>query len=203
MKLHNPKTKKFSQLERIMAVWIGCKRCSLHLHRRNQVFFRGNEHAKILLIGEGPGVDEDEQGYPFVGRAGKVLDKALKAANLEKDVGITNMVICRPPENRVPTNVEMTCCAERLMMVVETIHPAVLVLLGGTAAHRLCGIKQVCNWRGKELLIEMTCSAISNISRYKGLVTWHPSFYLHSGYNPVVFNQMVLDLKHAVKMSRG
>ena len=98
------------------------------------VFARGNPEAPVMVIGEGPGADEDAQGAPFVGRAGKLLDKMLAAANLEGRVFITNTVFWRPPGNRTPTPEEQAACLPFLERAIELVHPKLLLLAGGASA---------------------------------------------------------------------
>ncbi|NLX84490.1 MAG: uracil-DNA glycosylase [Synergistaceae bacterium] len=112
---------------------LSCKGCSLSATRANVVFGDGNEHSKLLFIGEGPGADEDAQGLPFVGRAGKLLTQILTAGGIDrKDVYLTNIVKCRPSDNRVPTPEEMIMCDQHLQTQIMLIDPALIVLLGNT-----------------------------------------------------------------------
>lgn len=112
-----------------------CKACPLAKTRSNLVFGEGNEKANILFIGEGPGYYEDKTGRPFVGKAGQLFDKILQAINLDrKDVYITNIVKCRPPNNRDPLEKESKICIEYLRWQVKIINPSILVCLGRIAA---------------------------------------------------------------------
>ncbi|MDD3840232.1 MAG: uracil-DNA glycosylase [Clostridia bacterium] len=113
----------------------GCSRCRLCKGRNSIVFGEGNEDADIMLIGEGPGRDEDIQGKPFVGKAGQLLTKILNAIDLDRgDVYIANIVKCRPPYNRVPTPDEAQACIPILRYQTAVIHPKIIVCLGSTAA---------------------------------------------------------------------
>lgn len=119
--------------ENAKAAALSCKGCSLAATRNNVVFGDGNERSRLLFIGEGPGADEDEQGLPFVGRAGQLLTQILTAGGIDrKDVFITNIVKCRPPENRVPTPEEMIVCDHHLQTQIMLIDPAMIILLGNT-----------------------------------------------------------------------
>ncbi len=110
-----------------------CTACPLVAARSKVVFGDGNHKSKLLFIGEGPGADEDAQGLPFVGRAGQLLTQILTAAGIDrKDVYITNIVKCRPPENRVPAPEEMLCCDAHLQTQIMIMNPALIVLLGNT-----------------------------------------------------------------------
>jgi len=112
-----------------------CPRCDLSFTRTNVVVGSGPIHADIMLIGEAPGRNEDKQGMPFVGAAGRVLNSALKGAGISRDVVyITNIVKCRPPENRVPLKNEIDACSVYLMKQLETVAPKLVILLGKTSA---------------------------------------------------------------------
>lgn len=111
-----------------------CKRCELHKGRKTVVFGRGNIESKLMFIGEGPGEQEDTQGMPFVGPAGKLFDVLLKALQISReDYYITNIVKCRPPGNRVPTEEEVTMCLGYLRNQVSLMKPQIIVCLGATA----------------------------------------------------------------------
>ena len=116
-----------------------CTACRLCEGRHNVVFGVGPDHARVMLIGEGPGQNEDERGEPFVGRAGQLLDKMLDAVGLsrEKNVFIANMVKCRPPQNRDPQPDEMEACLPFLREQVRLIRPRIIVCVGRIAAQRL------------------------------------------------------------------
>lgn len=111
-----------------------CKRCELRSQCKQVVFGEGNLDASLMLIGEGPGGDEDAQGRPFVGKAGQLLDRILQAAEiLREDVYISNVVKCRPPQNRKPTIAEMKGCLRILSGELLIVRPKLIVLLGSTA----------------------------------------------------------------------
>ncbi len=116
-----------------------CQKCRLCEQRKNVVFGVGPYNARVMFIGEGPGQNEDEQGKPFVGRGGMLLDKMLDAVDLsrEKNVFIANMVKCRPPQNRDPMPDEMEACLPYLREQVRLIRPKIIVCLGRIAAQRL------------------------------------------------------------------
>ncbi len=121
--------------ETLYATLQGCKGCGLSAGRTNIVIGDGNPKAKIMLIGEGPGRDEDLQGIPFVGAAGKLLDKMLAAIDLDRNnVYIANIVKCRPPQNRTPLEEEAEACIGHLRAQVALVRPAIIVCLGATAA---------------------------------------------------------------------
>ncbi len=118
--------------------------CALHFAgaASKAVFARGNPQAPIMVIGEGPGADEDAQGAPFVGRAGKLLDKMLAAAGLEGRVFITNTVFWRPPGNRTPTAEEQAACLPFLERAIELVHPKLLLLSGAASAKSMLKRKE-------------------------------------------------------------
>lgn len=112
-----------------------CNKCELFNSRNNVVFGRGNTNANVMLIGEGPGADEDTLGEPFVGRAGKLLDTLLCAIDIgQNEIYIANIVKCRPPQNRVPTIHEAQTCLAYLRNQVYLQNPSIIVCMGSTAA---------------------------------------------------------------------
>jgi len=169
-----------------------CKRCRLHEARHRIVFGSGDEHARLVFVGEGPGADEDMQGLPFVGRAGQLLTQMIEGtAKREgipierKDVYICNVVKCRPPENRTPEPDEMEICGQFLYRQLMTIQPKAICALGATAARALLGRKEgVTRMRG-------------NWYKWHDLplmVTYHPSYLLRA-YNQEAKREAWEDLK--------
>jgi len=161
-----------------------CTRCKLHKGRHKIVFGDGSAKAELVFIGEGPGADEDAQGLPFVGRAGKLLTQMIEAMGLQrKDVYICNVVKCRPPENRAPEPDEVETCSPYLLRQIEVIKPKVIVCLGAVAAKTLLqtnrGITQFrgqwLEWRGHKLM-----------------VTYHPAYLLR---NPHAKGEVWKDLQ--------
>jgi DNA polymerase len=147
-----------------------CTRCRLHKSRKNIVFGVGNVNADIMFVGEGPGADEDEQGEPFVGRAGQLLNNMISAMGIERrDVYIANIVKCRPPRNRTPEKDECDTCSPFLMRQIAVIQPKVIVALGAVAAKNLLAVNDsMANLRGRWY-------------DFKGarlVVTYHPAFLL-------------------------
>jgi len=112
-----------------------CTKCELSHTRQHVIFGEGNTNAEIFIIGEAPGSDEDLQGRPFVGKSGRLLDKILAACGFtrKEHVFISNIIKCRPPDNRVPTPHEATVCMPWLLQQIELVNPKILVLLGSTA----------------------------------------------------------------------
>lgn len=176
-------------LERIREDLGECTRCRLHKRRTNIVFGVGNPRAELVFVGEGPGHDEDVQGLPFVGRAGKLLTQMIEAMGLERDdVYICNVVKCRPPENRKPEGDEIATCSPYLFRQLEVIGPKAIVCLGGVAAQTLLGTRDP-------------------ISRYRGvwfdfrnaklLATYHPAYLLR---NPNAKGEVWKDLQKVMTM---
>jgi len=137
-------TIRFNTLEEVKDVCKNCFKCDLSKSRTQVVFSDGNPSAKLMLIGEGPGRNEDETGLPFVGRAGKLLDKVLLSQNItrEKEIYICNIVKCRPPENRVPAPSEMEACRVYLEAQIQLIRPKLILLAGATAVRGVLGTKE-------------------------------------------------------------
>jgi uracil-DNA glycosylase len=121
-----------------------CQRCELGQFRTHAVIGRGNPKAPIMIIGEGPGQSEDEQGLPFVGKSGQLLEKILESVHFssENDVYICNVVKCRPPGNRTPTPQESEACKPYLLEQIRIVSPKIILLTGATAVRGLTGNKQ-------------------------------------------------------------
>ena len=148
--------------------------CDLKKTANKLVFSDGNINSKILLIGEGPGAQEDRIGLPFVGPAGKLLDKMLKAINLDrKKVYITNVVNYRPPNNRKPTEEEIKRYLPFLKLHIEIINPKIVILLGGTALHAICDKEKIISKvRGKWFKKKI------GVCDPEIIVTFHPAFLI-------------------------
>ena len=156
-----------------------CKKCKLYTNRTNIVFGSGNENADIMLIGEGPGADEDKQGKPFVGKAGQLMDKAFEGINIDREkIYIANIVKCRPPLNRVPQEDEVEKCLDYLRNQVILINPKIIVLMGNTALKAILGQEYgITVARGKWI-------------EKKGILympTWHPAALLRDETKKIEF----------------
>jgi len=182
-------------LESIRADIGDCKRCRLCQQRNKIVFGVGNEQARLVFVGEGPGADEDAQGIPFVGRAGQLLTQMIENTASKEgiplqrgDVYICNVVKCRPPENRTPQPDEMEICGEFLFRQLSVIRPKAICALGSTAAKALLGTKEgVTRLRG-------------NWHKWRDIpvmVTYHPSYLLRP-YNQNAKREAWEDLKKAL-----
>lgn len=149
----------------------GCTLCGLHTSRTQTVFSRGNPSAEVMIVGEGPGAEEDAQGEPFVGPAGQLLDRMIGAMGYGRDdVYIANVVKCRPPDNRTPQAEETQACMPYLHKQIEIVSPRVILAMGNTAVRGLLGASEgIMRLRGKWKL-------------YKGRIpvmpTYHPAYLL-------------------------
>lgn len=179
-------------LENIRADIGDCRRCRLCEGRQTIVFGSGNEHAKLVFVGEGPGAEEDEQGLPFVGRAGQLLTQMVDNTAAREgipvrrsDVYICNVVKCRPPDNRTPLPDEMEICSEFLFRQIRALQPKAICALGSTAMKALLNVKEgITKSRGKW-------------HKWHGIpvmVTYHPSYLLRQ-YNQTAKREAWEDLK--------
>ena len=140
------------EFESLKKVCLDCKQCALSKTRTNVVFGRGNPNTKIFIIGEGPGHNEDMEGLAFVGRAGKILDAAFQSVGIDtnRDCYISNIVKCRPPNNRKPQSEEIESCSTWLDQQINLINPKIIVLAGSTAVESYLNIKEpISKIRGK------------------------------------------------------
>ena len=161
-----------------------CTRCKLHRGRTRLVFGDGNPKAELVFVGEGPGRDEDVQGLPFVGRAGKLLTQMIEAMGLQRqDVYICNVVKCRPPENRTPEKDEVETCSPFLLRQLDAISPKVIVCLGSVAAQTLLETNRgISHFRGEWL----------DFRGRKLMATYHPAYLLR---NPSAKGEVWKDLQ--------
>ncbi|MCE5242772.1 MAG: uracil-DNA glycosylase [Syntrophobacteraceae bacterium] len=163
-----------------------CTRCRLHSGRSRIVFGEGSQRAGLVFVGEGPGFEEDRQGRPFVGRAGRLLDRMIGAMDFRReDVYICNVVKCRPPENRTPEAEEVDACSPFLMRQLTALQPRAICTLGACASQTVLGTRSpISRLRGK-------------IHRWRGVpvvCTFHPAYLLR---NPAQKAQTWLDLLEA------
>ena len=136
--------KNYSSLKKLNSECVECVSCNLSKTRKNVVVGKGNESAHVVIIGEGPGEQEDITGLPFVGRAGKMLDTALSSVDIDplEDCYITNIVKCRPPNNRKPSAVESEACMPWLNEQINLLKPKIIILAGSTAVQSFLGINE-------------------------------------------------------------
>jgi len=183
-----PARKKSESLEDIRLEIGDCRRCPLCKERKTVVYGEGNPKAMLMFIGEGPGADEDEQGRPFVGRAGQLLDKMIAAMKLKReDVYIANIVKCRPPGNRAPKPLEVDTCTQFLERQIRAIKPNFICALGTSAAQYLLKTdKPISVMRGK----------FHERDGAKLLPTYHPAYLLR---NPAAKKMVWDDLQMIMK----
>jgi uracil-DNA glycosylase len=175
--------KQDDSLKKIAADVRGCPLCKLSRSRKNAVPGEGQLSAKIMFIGEAPGRSEDEEGRPFVGAAGRILDGLLKKAGIQRSqVFITNIVKCRPPNNRVPKEDELTACRPYLDRQIALIKPKVICILGRTVYSSLLGGSSITANRGK----------IVERGGQKYFLTFHPAAVI---YNKDLRSALEADLK--------
>ena len=165
---------KGKELQELKQLITNIKNCELKKNSTNIVFSDGNPNAKIMIIGEGPGANEDLEGVPFIGRTGELLDKMLLSINLDRDnIYITNVVNYRPPENRNPTEEEIARYLPYLTKHIEIINPKILILLGGAALNAIIGDGQVISEaRGKWIDKKIGKCSTSVIASF------HPAFLM-------------------------
>ena len=170
--------KKSEKLDKLKQECLNCYKCELGKTRKNIVFADGNpDSAQYILVGEAPGVNEDETGTPFVGRAGKLLDEFLVKAGISRkdDLYIINTVKCRPPENRVPKDEEKSECRRYIEEQINTVQPKVIILCGATALKSFYPTKTpISKIRGEWLKIN-----VGN-EEYYAMAIFHPSFLLRN-----------------------
>ena len=165
--------KSYSSLKKLNSDCVNCTSCGLSITRKKVVVGKGNETARIVIIGEGPGEQEDITGLPFVGRAGKMLDTALSSVDIDplKDCYITNIVKCRPPNNRKPTSSEVETCIPWLYEQVNLLSPKIIILAGSTAVQSFLGIKEpISKIRGQWI----------EKNNIKYMPIFHPSYLLRN-----------------------
>ena len=169
-----------------------CTKCELCKTKINTVFSRGNKEAKLFCTGEAPGKDEQDQGLPFVGASGKLLNKVLTELGLDidKDIYVANIIKCRPPDNRKPTDIEINCCIDYLEEQLSLINPKVIVALGNTAIQTLTntafGITKLHGKFLKHDNIQVLCA-------------YHPSFIIRNGgIGSKMYDEFKQDLQLAI-----
>ena len=177
-------------LEKIASEVIGCPLCKLSRTRKNAVPGEGQLASKIMFIGEAPGKNEDEQGKPFVGPAGRLLNQALEKAGIKRaDIFITNVVKCRPPGNRVPENDERSACRQYLDRQISLIMPKIICILGSTAYSSILGGKSITKNRGK----------VMERNGQKYFLTIHPAAAIYNKNLRSLLNNDLFKLSKEIK----
>jgi len=189
MEINNPSPSQMTTLDEVRKELGDCKRCKLHRTRKTIVFGEGNEKTKLMFIGEGPGYDEDVQGRPFVGKAGQLLTKILQSINLPREeVYITNIIKCRPPQNRNPEPDEIQSCNPFLMKQIDVIQPKIICALGAFASQTLLKTDaKITALRGK----------FYDFEGIQVIPTYHPAFLLR---NPERKREVWEDMKKIVEL---
>ena len=167
-----------------------CSKCKLCNNRTNIVFGTGNKSADLMFIGEGPGADEDIQGIPFVGKAGKLMNQAFHGIGIERDdVYIANIVKCRPPMNRNPEQDEITACLNYLRNQVMLVKPKIVVLLGNVALKTILG---------KEYSIKASRGKWIEKKGIRYMPTFHPAALLRDETKKISFWKDLKEVKRAL-----
>ncbi len=183
---------KVAELKKLAQEILKCTKCKLSLTRKNAVPGDGSLNADIILVGEAPGVQEDRQGLPFVGEAGKLLTSLLSSIGLSRtDVYITNIVKCRPPKNREPTKEEITTCLHYLRKQTSLIKPSLICTLGRIASETLID---------KKLSISKEHGKLKKMGKITYLPLYHPAAAL---YNPKLKDTLFADIKILEKLSKN
>ena len=189
MEPEKPTRSQVLTLEEVRKELGDCKRCKLHRGRKTIVFGEGNEKATLMLVGEGPGYDEDVQGRPFVGKAGQLLTKILQSINLPREeVYIANIIKCRPPQNRNPEPDEIQSCHPFLIKQIGVIQPKIICALGTFSAQTLLETDtKITALRGK----------LFDLVGIKVIPTYHPAFLLR---NPDKKREVWEDMKKIAEL---
>jgi len=188
---------KKKDLEEIRKLVENCKNCNLYKTRNKTVFGEGSLNARIMLIGEAPGHNEDIQGRPFVGKAGKILDDLLDSIDLKRsNVYITNILICRPPKNRNPLKKEINRCIKYLDLQINIIQPNILVPMGNFSTSYILNkfdlkVDKISNIHGKIYKIH------NKLHNIKIIPLYHPAFAI---YNKNIKNTLFTDFKFIKKV---
>ena len=182
----------YNTLEELKKDCLNCQKCELAKTRTNLVFGVGNPNTEVLFVGEGPGFNEDMQGEPFVGRGGQLLDKYLKHIDLDrnKNIYIANIVKCRPPENRDPSEEEMDCCIDWLREQTRIIRPKIIVCLGRVSAKRLIS---------KDFLVTKEHGNFFEKGGIFFMATFHPAALLRNPNNKPAALEDFLALRDKIK----
>jgi DNA polymerase len=172
-------------LEELKSSVAGCHLCALAKSRKNVIFGAGNLKAKVMFIGDNPGVSEDETGMLFTGKSGELLANMIEKVLLipKEDVYVTTILKCKTPDNRVPTPEEVACCKPYVMQQIQTIRPQIIVALGSTSFHHLTG--------EYDTPIDKIRGTVLNFGEAKLIPTFHPSFLLR---NPSAKKEVYADM---------
>lgn len=172
-------------LEELKTSVAQCHLCALAKSRKNVIFGAGNLKAKVMFIGDNPGVSEDESGMLFTGKSGEMLANMIEKVLLlsKEEVYVTTILKCKTPDNRVPTPEEVACCKPYVMQQIQTIRPQIIVALGSTSFHHLTG--------EYDTPIDKIRGSVLNFGEAKLIPTFHPSFLLR---NPSAKKEVFADM---------
>jgi uracil-DNA glycosylase family 4 len=189
-----PPRRERETLEEIRQDLGDCQRCRLAQGRKTIVFGQGNLHAELVFVGEGPGADEDEQGLPFVGRAGQLLNRMIQFVGMKREeVYICNIVKCRPPGNRTPEKDEVDACSPFLLRQIEAIRPRLVCCLGAPAMKTLLGIKEgITRVRGQ----------FFDYAGAKAFVAYHPAYILRNPREEKILREDFERIREFLKATR-
>lgn len=174
---------KYERLMTLADDWLNCTRCQLHSTRLNVVFGRGSPTADYLFVGEGPGANEDEEGEPWVGAAGEVLEELIETAEIPvAQIFLTNIIGCRTPQNRDPQSVEVKACQPRLLETIYIIDPLLIIPVGKPAMKSLMGgsWQNITDRSGRFGTVEIPSFYHPQKLRYAAMPIVHPSFILRT-----------------------
>jgi DNA polymerase len=202
-----PVHEQFASLDALREAACNCQKCPLAPTRTNVVVERGDRNAKILIIGEAPGEQEDLSGLPFVGKSGQLLDKILESVGFDtnKDIYVCNTVKCRPPNNRVPTEIETTTCKPYLLEQIRLVDPKIILLTGATSLKSILGEKlgitkvrgKWYEWEGRLVMpIFHPSYLLRNQSREQGSpkwLTWQDVKAIKAKYLEIIGADSVVD----------
>jgi DNA polymerase len=189
-----PPRRERETLEEIRQDLGNCQRCRLARGRKTIVFGQGNPHAELVFVGEAPGADEDEQGLPFVGRAGQLLNRMIQFVGMKREeVYICNIVKCRPPGNRTPEKDEIDTCSPFLFRQIEAIRPRLVCCLGAPAMKTLLGIKEgITRVRGQ----------FFDYAGTKAFVAYHPAYILRNPREEKILREDFEKIREFLKASK-
>ncbi len=187
-----PAPREHETLEQIREDLGDCQRCQLAAGRKTIVFGQGSPHAELVFVGEGPGADEDEQGLPFVGRAGQLLNRMIQLIGMRREeVYICNVVKCRPPGNRTPERDEIETCSPFLFRQIEAIQPRLVCCLGAPAVRTLLGLKEgILKIRGR----------FYDYGNAKALAIVHPAYVLRNPRDEKILREDFEKIREFLKM---
>lgn len=184
-------------MEKIRNHVLECQKCELYKSKKKYVFGEGNESARIMFIGEAPGHNEDVLGRPFVGRAGNILNEMLGSVNMDRgDIYLSNVLKCRPPNNRNPTTNEINACSPYLREQISFLNPHTIVTLGNYATDFVLGLFNIKNKEG----ISAIHGKVFNVSTLSGIIRIVPMYHpAVATYNPDMKKTLLKDMKVLLK----